>query len=51
MSDQLYFCPGNMTSCYYYLKTTAAYSAQKTICQNMGGYLVAYNSGWLASHS
>ena len=39
-----FFCPGNSSSCYYYLGTSAAYQAQRNSCIAMGGYLVAYNT-------
>jgi hypothetical protein len=38
------YCPANGTSCYFYRSTTSTYSSAGAFCQNLGGYVVAWNS-------
>ena len=44
-NDQIWYCPLNGDSCYYYNTTYATYATHKAACQAQGGYLASYNSG------
>ena len=46
-NDQLYFCPANGSSCYFYVKTSLSFDASKAACRSRGGNLVSYNTGGL----
>jgi hypothetical protein len=44
--DKYTFCPNNGANgtCYFWNATIAAYSTHKLACQNLGGYLVSFNT-------
>lgn len=38
------YCPANGTSCYFYKSASHTYANAVGYCQNLGGYVVAWNS-------